>query len=182
MTVSAQRFSLQRRAFVAIAAAFAPGAAWAACSNPDGRRGRTVLGDNGLALCNGTEWQTVATTETVLKAGEMRLTAALSIPEGWLLADGSAVSRTTYSRLFAAISTAFGDGDGVTTFNLPRKPDQIVSPANGSALETVAYPTPTPVLDGSGNPLLDADGNPLTQTVYTNMQIPVARMRWIIRC
>lgn len=40
-------------------------------------------------------------------------------PTGWLLADGSAVSRTTYARLFAAIGTTYGVGDGTTTFNLP---------------------------------------------------------------
>lgn len=40
-------------------------------------------------------------------------------PTGWLLADGSAVSRTTYARLFAVISTTYGNGDRSTTFNLP---------------------------------------------------------------
>jgi len=38
---------------------------------------------------------------------------------GWLVCDGSAVSRTTYANLFAAIGTNFGAGDGSTTFNLP---------------------------------------------------------------
>lgn len=42
-----------------------------------------------------------------------------TIPEGWLECDGSAVSRTTYADLFAAINTKFGPGDGSTTFNLP---------------------------------------------------------------
>lgn len=42
-----------------------------------------------------------------------------SIPTGWLLADGSAVSRTTYADLFTAIGTTYGSGDGATTFNLP---------------------------------------------------------------
>lgn len=42
-----------------------------------------------------------------------------AIPTGWLLCDGSAVSRTTYAALFAAISTTYGAGDGTTTFNLP---------------------------------------------------------------
>jgi microcystin-dependent protein len=41
------------------------------------------------------------------------------IPNGWLLCDGSAVSRTTFARLFDALATTFGAGDGSTTFNLP---------------------------------------------------------------
>lgn len=40
-------------------------------------------------------------------------------PEGYLLCNGQAVSRTTYSALFAEIGTTFGEGDGSTTFNLP---------------------------------------------------------------
>ncbi|SOB95075.1 tail fiber protein [Thalassospira xiamenensis] len=40
-------------------------------------------------------------------------------PEGWLVCDGSAVSRTDYADLFAAIGTVWGDGDEITTFNLP---------------------------------------------------------------
>jgi microcystin-dependent protein len=38
---------------------------------------------------------------------------------GWLLCNGSAISRTTYSQLFTAIGTTFGAGDGSTTFNIP---------------------------------------------------------------
>lgn len=51
--------------------------------------------------------------------GAMMLFAASSAPSGYLLCDGSAVSRTTYATLFAAIGTTHGVGDGVTTFNLP---------------------------------------------------------------
>lgn len=40
-------------------------------------------------------------------------------PDGWLLCDGKAVSRTVYPRLFQAIGTIYGKGDGSTTFNLP---------------------------------------------------------------
>lgn len=40
-------------------------------------------------------------------------------PSGWLMCDGSAVSRTTYIDLYNVIGTAFGEGDGSTTFNLP---------------------------------------------------------------
>ena len=42
-----------------------------------------------------------------------------SLPTGWLKANGAAVSRTTYSNLFAAIGTTYGVGDGSTTFNIP---------------------------------------------------------------
>ena len=42
-----------------------------------------------------------------------------NLPGGWLLCDGSEVSRDEYPRLFAAIGTAHGAGDGATTFNLP---------------------------------------------------------------
>jgi microcystin-dependent protein len=40
-------------------------------------------------------------------------------PSGWLLCDGSAISRTTYSALFDIIGTTYGTGDGVNTFNIP---------------------------------------------------------------
>ena len=52
-------------------------------------------------------------------AGTMLCWSTATAPTGWLLCDGSAVSRTTYSALFTAISTSFGSGDGSTTFNIP---------------------------------------------------------------
>ena len=55
----------------------------------------------------------------IIPAGSMLPYGGATAPPGWLLCDGSAVSRTTYAALFAAISTAFGAGDGSTTFNLP---------------------------------------------------------------
>lgn len=42
-----------------------------------------------------------------------------SPPDGYLKANGAAISRSTYSDLFAVIGTTFGSGDGSTTFNLP---------------------------------------------------------------
>lgn len=42
-----------------------------------------------------------------------------SVPQGWLLCNGEAVSRTTYKNLFSAIGTLYGGGDGSSTFNLP---------------------------------------------------------------
>lgn len=45
--------------------------------------------------------------------------AGSGAPTGFLLCDGSAVSRTTYAALFALVSTSYGIGDGSTTFNVP---------------------------------------------------------------
>ena len=45
--------------------------------------------------------------------------ATKTAPEGYLICDGSAVSRTEYADLFAAVGTTFGAGDGSTTFALP---------------------------------------------------------------
>lgn len=52
-------------------------------------------------------------------AGAVLPFAGLTAPGGWLLCYGQAVSRTAYAALFAALGTAYGIGDGSTTFNLP---------------------------------------------------------------
>lgn len=54
--------------------------------------------------------------------------AGSSAPAGgkWMLADGSAISRTSYATLFAAIGTTYGAGDTVTTFNLPNLKGRVV--------------------------------------------------------
>lgn len=41
------------------------------------------------------------------------------LPAGYISANGSAVSRTTYAALFNVLGTTFGAGNGTTTFNLP---------------------------------------------------------------
>ena len=57
--------------------------------------------------------------DALLPAGAVAHFAMSFAPSGWLKADGSAVSRTAYAALFAAIGTTFGAGDGSTTFNIP---------------------------------------------------------------
>ena len=51
--------------------------------------------------------------------GMVQVFAMNSAPTGWLKCAGSAVSRTAYADLFAAIGIVYGDGDGSTTFNIP---------------------------------------------------------------
>lgn len=54
-----------------------------------------------------------------LITGSVNMYAGITIPDGWLLCDGSAVPRATYPQLFGTIGTVYGVGDGSTTFNLP---------------------------------------------------------------
>ena len=51
--------------------------------------------------------------------GEVIMYGGTSAPIGWMLCDGSAISRTDYKSLFSVIGTTYGAGDGSTTFNLP---------------------------------------------------------------
>lgn len=51
--------------------------------------------------------------------GTINAFGGATAPEGWLLCQGQALSRTTYKDLFDVIGTSFGSGDGSTTFNLP---------------------------------------------------------------
>ena len=55
------------------------------------------------------------------------------IPSGWLLCDGSAVSRTTYGDLFVVLAEKFGVGDSSTTFNIPDLRDKIMKGAADAA-------------------------------------------------
>ena len=64
--------------------------------------------------------------------GSITMYGAATAPTGWLLCDGSAVSRTTYADLFAIIGTTFGVGNGSTTFNLPDLRDRFVVGAGTS--------------------------------------------------
>jgi microcystin-dependent protein len=58
-------------------------------------------------------------TLSLFSSGMIMPYAGSSAPTGWLICDGSAVSRTTYSGLFAICGTTYGVGDTTTTFNIP---------------------------------------------------------------
>lgn len=73
-----------------------------------------------LPARHGTASLDIAALTAVLQPpGIMWEYAGATAPSGWLLCDGSAVSRTTYAALYAVIGTTYGVGDGTTTFNLP---------------------------------------------------------------
>jgi microcystin-dependent protein len=74
-----------------------------------------------VATWSGTAWAPAAPTggSGTIPTGAGMPWFAAAAPTGFLLCDGTAVSRTTYSALFALIATTYGAGDGSTTFNLP---------------------------------------------------------------
>lgn len=74
--------------------------------------------DNGST----TNWSELAPTSFTAPSGSITAYAGSAAPSGWLLCDGSAVSRTTYATLYSALggaSSPWGLGDGSTTFNVP---------------------------------------------------------------
>ena len=54
------------------------------------------------------------------EVGAIKPWTKATAPDGYLLCNGGAVSRSTYADLFAVISTTYGAGDGSTTFNVPQ--------------------------------------------------------------
>jgi len=64
-------------------------------------------------------YQRVSQPPPVMPIGTILDFAGSSAPSYFLLCYGQAISRTTYAALFAVISTTYGAGDSVTTFNLP---------------------------------------------------------------
>jgi microcystin-dependent protein len=60
-----------------------------------------------------------ASITALVPSGAIMDFAYNSAPAGWLVADGSIISRLTYAPLFAVIGTLYGVGNGTTTFNLP---------------------------------------------------------------
>lgn len=74
-----------------------------------------VNNNKGNALTDNTKWA----INTSVSIGDYKHSAQILNHNGWLICNGQAVSRTTYAGLFTIIGTAFGVGDGLTTFNLP---------------------------------------------------------------
>ena len=103
--------------------------------------GADAVADNSIGAAainisgNGTSGQAVVSDgdgsfsyeSNIVPSGALMPYAGTSAPTGFLLCDGSAVSRTTYATLFSAISTTYGSGDGSSTFNLPDLRGRVVA-------------------------------------------------------
>jgi microcystin-dependent protein len=75
-------------------------------------------GGTGASTANGAKINLGLGTFLV-PTGSLIMWPSNTIPSDWKLCDGAAISRVTYATLFSLLGTAFGAGDGSTTFNLP---------------------------------------------------------------
>jgi len=73
-----------------------------------------------------------------IPAGSIMAWVTNTAPTNWLFADGTAISRTTYSTLFAVIGTTYGAGNGSTTFNLPNLSGRVPVGKNAGTFATLA--------------------------------------------
>jgi len=79
----------------------------------------TAVGTNDPRLNTTTGLNATGEAFIASVTGMIMMYGSTTPPTGFLLCNGQAVSRTTYSSLFSVISTSFGIGDGSTTFNVP---------------------------------------------------------------
>ena len=122
---------------------------------------------------------------TLLPVGTVMWLSGNTVPDGCLVADGAAVSRTTYSELFAAIGTTWGEGDGSTTFNLPDARKRVPEGAQtAGGYNAPGLPNITGRMDGGGyyngqfglGALSPYDAHPEFYTTGTNGSLYVCQI------
>lgn len=93
--------------------------------------GFEILSDQGtsgqILTSNGADALPSFQTVTIANPGDVKQIAGTTVPSGWVLCYGQAISRTTFSDLFAEIGTTYGAGDGSTTFNVPDLRGRVVA-------------------------------------------------------
>ncbi|HUJ73321.1 MAG TPA: phage tail protein [bacterium] len=107
----------------------------------------------------------------VAYGGSSAPTSPGSDPRDWLLCDGSAVSRTTYSALFTAIGITFGQGDGSSTFNVPDFRGRFLRGVDSTASNDPDHSSRTAINTGgnTGNAVgsLQGDGLGIKDSTYS---------------
>lgn len=96
-------------------------------------------GSTVAAPTDSTYWSqipTYADLSDLMPTGVVLPFGGSTMPNGWLLANGAAVSRASKARLFSVYGTTFGAGDGSTTFNLPDLRDRYIIGVNTNTLGT----------------------------------------------
>ncbi len=72
------------------------------------------------------------------EVGVIRPWSKATAPDGYLLCNGAAVSRTTYADLFGVLSTTYGAGDGSSTFNVPNLQGKLPQGYDGNTYNLAA--------------------------------------------
>jgi microcystin-dependent protein len=98
----------------------------------------------------------IAAIPTPSVSGSIVMWPTVTAPTGYLLCDGTAVSRTTYSALYAVVGTTFGVGDGSTTFNVPNYTNRVpygttIGATGGTADAVVVSHTHTATVTDPGH-------------------------------
>ena len=89
---------------------------------------KPTVGENGWGTLVNDNFDKIDSASAV--TGVVQLFAGSTAPNGWLICNGQAVSRTTYAALFAVIGTTYGAGNGSTTFNVPNLVNRTVRGSN----------------------------------------------------
>ena len=116
--------------------------------------------DNHLTITGDVTVTGSINSQTAVSSGTIIAFAGQNIPIGYLLCNGSQVSRTTYANLFSAIGTLYGSGDGSSTFTLPDLRDRFLEGAN-------TYSVGTYISAGLPNILGKAQHIPVLNYAYT---------------
>ena len=141
--------------------------------------GADAVADNSIGAAainisgNGTSGQAVVSDgdgsfsyqSNIVPSGALMPYAGTSAPTGFLLCDGSAVSRSTYATLFSAVSTTYGSGDGSSTFNLPDLRGRVV--AGQDDMGSASANRLTDQTGGLNGDTLGATGGSETHTLTT---------------
>lgn len=114
--------------------------------------GKTFGNVAARVISQATIQNTATDVAPLLPPGSIIMWGNDTAPTGWLLCDGSAVSRSTYAALFAILSTSFGVGDGSSTFNLPDFDDRVPGGKNSGIAGYT--PSTATIANNSGQPQL----------------------------
>lgn len=82
-----------------------------------------------------------------------------TLPDGRLICDGSAVSRTTYANLYGVIGTYYGNGDGSTTFNIPNYQEVFFRFTDSTGVRDPNYNARSAAPGGSANTVGSTQGD-----------------------
>lgn len=131
--------------------------------------------DNARAMTPLRTQQLITTQAVVMPVGVMMPYAGTAAPTKWLLCAGQNVSRTTYSALFGIIGTAYGVGDGSTTFGVPDLRGRV--PAGKDNMGGTAASRLTTAGSGVDGASLGAAGGAQTHTL-TKTEMPLHGHPW----